>query len=294
MKARTLSDRLIGRFAYLYMTLFVIAAIIPFMTIVSTSFTDEQYIRANGFDIFPHAVTLDAYNYILGRGSSIMGAYQVTLLVTVAGTLVSMLLTTMMAFALSRREWRMAVPISFFVYFTMLFNGGIVPWYIVTTKYLHLYDNLPALIVPYAINAFNLIVLRSFISTIDNSIFEAAKIDGSNEIQLLFKIALPLSLPGIATISLFYAISFWNDWWLGLMLISDRELYPLQLLIRAITSNISYAASSGVNSSIAAAAIPKEGVKMATTVLTIGPIILLYPFLQRYFVKGLTIGSVKG
>ncbi len=294
MKASTLSDKFISRFAYVFMTLFVIAAIIPFMTIVSTSFTDEQYIRANGFDIFPHAMTLDAYKYVLGRGSSILGAYQVTLFVTIVGTMFSLLLTTMMAFALSRREWKMALPISFFVYFTMLFNGGIVPWYIVTSKYLHLYDNLPALIIPYAINAFNLIVLRSFISTIDNSIFEAAKMDGSNDIQLLFKIALPLALPGLATIGLFYAISFWNDWWLGLMLISDRELYPLQLLIRAITSNISYAASSGVNSSIAAAAIPKEGVKMATTVLTIGPIILLYPFLQRYFVKGLTIGSVKG
>jgi putative aldouronate transport system permease protein len=294
MKAYTISDKLVAWLAYVAIGLFVIAAIIPFMTIVSTSLTDEQYIRANGFDIFPHAITLDAYKYVLGRGSSILGAYQVTLFVTFAGTAFSLLLTTMMAFALSRREWRMSVPISFFVYFTMLFNGGIVPWYIVTTKYLHLYDSLASLIVPYAINAFNLIVLRSFFSTIDNAIFEAARIDGANDIKLLFNIALPLAMPGLATIGLFYSISYWNDWWLALMLVSDRELYPLQLLIRAITSNISYAASSGVNSSIAAAAIPKEGVKMATTVLTIGPIILLYPFLQRYFVKGLTIGSVKG
>ncbi len=294
MRSRTTSDKFINGFSYIYMILFVIVAIVPFMTIVSTSFTNEQYIRANGFDILPHEFTWNAYKYILGRGSSILGAYKITLFVTVAGTLFSMLLTTMMAFALSRKEWRMAVPISFFVYFTMLFNGGIVPWYIITSKYLHLYDNLAALIIPYAINAFNLIVLRSFIATIDNGIFEAAKIDGANELQLLFRVALPLSLPGLATVCLFYGVAYWNDWWLGLMLISDRELYPLQLLIRAITSNISYAASSGVNSSIAAASIPKEGVKMATTVLTIGPIILLYPFLQRYFVKGLTIGSVKG
>jgi len=294
MKAYTLSDKLLSWLAYLFMGLFSIAAIIPFMTIVSTSLTDEQYIRAHGFDIFPHAITLDAYKYVLGRGSSIIGAYQVTLFVTFVGTAFSLLLTTMMGFALSRREWRMSVPISFFVYFTMLFNGGIVPWYIVTTKYLHLYDSLAALILPYAINAFNLIVLRSFFSTIDNAIFEAARIDGANDLKLLFNIALPLAMPGLATIGLFYSISYWNDWWLSLMLISDRELYPLQLLIRAITSNISYATSSGANASIAAASIPKEGVKMATTVLTIGPIILLYPLLQRYFVKGLTIGSVKG
>ncbi|GGH31124.1 carbohydrate ABC transporter permease [Paenibacillus segetis] len=294
MKTKTASDKFIAGFAYVYMILFAIVAIIPFMTIISTSLTDEQYIRANGFDIFPHEVTWAAYKYVLGRGSAILGAYQVTLVVTVVGTLFSMLITTMMAFALSRKEWKMSVPISFIVYFTMLFNGGLVPWYIVTSKYLHLHDNLLALILPYAINAFNLLVLRSFISGIDNSIFEAAKIDGANDIHLLFRIALPLALPGLATICLFYAISYWNDWWLALMLISERDLYPLQLLIRAITSNISYAASGAANSSIAAASIPKEGVKMATTVLTIGPIILLYPFLQRYFVKGLTIGSVKG
>ena len=294
MKHRSPGDRIVTGFAYVYLLLFVIAAIIPFMTIVSTSLTDERYIRANGFDLFPHELSLEAYRFVLGRGSAILDAYQVTAIVTVAGTLLSLLLTTMMAVALSRKEWKMAGPISFLVYFTMLFNGGLVPWYIVTTKYLHLYDHLLALILPYAINAFNLLIMRSFISTIDNSIFEAAKIDGANEVQLLFRIALPLALPGIATICLFYAISYWNDWWLGLMLVSDRELYPLQLLIRAITSNITYAASGSANSSIAAAAIPKEGVKMATTVLTIGPIILLYPFLQRYFVKGLTVGSVKG
>ncbi|NWL87761.1 MULTISPECIES: carbohydrate ABC transporter permease [unclassified Paenibacillus] len=294
MKTKSASDKIISAFAYIYMILFVIVAIIPFMTIISTSITDEQYIRANGFDIFPHKVTWSAYKYVLGRGSTILDAYQVTTFVTVVGTLFSMLITTMMAFALSRKEWKMAVPISFLVYFTMLFNGGLVPWYIITTKYLGLHDSLLALIIPYTINAFNLLVLRSFISGIDNSIFEAAKIDGANEFQLLFRIALPLALPGLATICLFYAISYWNDWWLGLMLINERELYPLQLLIRAITSNISYATSSGANSSIAAASIPEEGVKMATTVLTIGPIILLYPFLQRYFVKGLTIGSVKG
>jgi len=294
MKHRSSGDRIVEGFAYVYLISFVIAAIIPFMTIVSTSLTDERYLRANGFDLFPHELSFEAYKFVLGRGSAILDAYQVTVIVTVAGTLFSMLLTTMMAFALSRKEWRMAGPISFLVYFTMLFNGGLVPWYIVTTKYLHLYDHLLALILPYAINAFNLLIMRSFISTIDNSIFEAAKIDGANEVHLLFRIALPLALPGIATIGLFYAISYWNDWWLGLMLVSDRELYPLQLLIRAITSNITYAAAGSANSSIAAAAIPKEGVKMATTVLTIGPIILLYPFLQRYFVKGLTVGSVKG
>ncbi len=294
MKHRSPGDKIVSGFAYVYLLLFVITAIIPFMTIVSTSLTDERYLRANGFDLFPHELTLEAYRFVLGRGSAILDAYQVTTIVTVAGTLFSMLLTTMMAFALSRKEWKMAGPISFLVYFTMLFNGGLVPWYIVTTKYLHLYDHLLALILPYAINAFNLLIMRSFISTIDNSIFEAAKIDGANEVQLLFRIALPLALPGIATICLFYAISYWNDWWLGLMLVSDRELYPLQLLIRAITSNITYAASSSSNSSIAAAAIPKEGVKRATTVWTIGPIILLYPFLQRYFVKGLTVGGVKG
>ncbi|RUS48689.1 carbohydrate ABC transporter permease [Cohnella sp. AR92] len=294
MKHYSTADKLVVGFAYVYMLVFVIVAIIPFMTIISTSLTNEQYIRANGFDLFPHDLSLAAYKFVLGRGSTILNAYRVTVIVTVVGTLISMVLTTMMAFALSRKEWRMAGPISFLVYFTMLFNGGLVPWYIVTTKYLHLYDQLLALMLPYAVNAFNLLIMRSFISTVDNGIFEAAKIDGANDAQLLVRIALPLILPGLATICLFYAISYWNDWWLGLMLVSDRDLYPLQMVIRSITSNISYAASNAANSSIAAAAIPKEGVKMATTVLTIGPIILLYPFLQRYFVKGLTLGSVKG
>lgn len=294
MRYPSRSDKFVVAFAYLYMILLAVAAIVPFMTIISTSFTNELYIRAHGFDLLPHDLSLAAYKFVLGRGSAIADAYRVTAVVTVGGTLISMLLTTMMAFALARKEWRMAGPISFLVYFTMLFNGGLVPWYIVTTKYLHLHDQLLALMLPYAINAFNLLILRSFFTTIDASIFEAARIDGANDVQLLFRIALPLALPGMATICLFYAISYWNDWWLGLMLVNDRELYPLQLLIRAITSNITYAASSSANSSIAAAAIPKEGVKMATTVLTIGPIILLYPFLQRYFIKGLTVGSVKG
>jgi len=294
MMSKAPSDRLLLGFAYLFMTVFSFIAILPFLAILSTSITSESEIMQHGFRLWPSEFSLDAYRYVLGPNSTVLQGYMVTTTVTVAGTLISMLVTSMMAFALSRKEWMMANPLSFLVYFTMLFSGGLVPWYLITTQYLHLQNNLFALFLPYTINAFNLIILRNFISGIDKAIFESARIDGANDIRLLFNIALPLSLPGMATICLFYAVSYWNDWWLGLMLISDRELYPLQLLLRSLMSNISYATSGAVNSSMAAAQIPVEGVKMATTILTIGPVILLYPALQRYFIKGLTIGSVKG
>lgn len=294
MKKNNLSDKILIYFAYAYMLTFAILAVLPFLAVLSASITSEKYIMLNGFSLLPHEFSLKAYSYILGRNSSVYRGYIITIAVTVSGTLLSMLVTSMLAFALSRKQWKLSNPLSLMVFFTMLFSGGLVPWYLMTSHYLHLHDSIMALFIPYTVNAFNLLILKNFFSMIDNAILESARIDGANDFRLLSRIILPLSMSGLATISLFYALGYWNDWWLALMLINKHELYPLQYLLRMILSSISYASSKTVGSTFAAAQIPSEGVKMATTIVTIGPIIFLYPFLQRYFIKGLTVGGVKG
>ncbi|MFP4377572.1 MAG: carbohydrate ABC transporter permease [Spirochaetales bacterium] len=268
--------------------------LLPFWLTVSGSFTAESQIIQEGFSLWPREFSTLAYEYLFANSGSILSGYRVSIFVTAFGTAFSLLVTALMAYPLSRRDMKYRNHLTFFAFFTMLFHGGMVPWYIVTTQILGLRDVIWALIFPYSIQAWNMILLRNFFRSIPSELIESAKIDGAHEFTIFARIAAPLSVPGLATIGLFIALLYWNDWWLGLMLINDQDLYPLQLLLRRIVSAVQFLQSAPAGADTSGIVLPSEGVKMATAIVTLGPIVLVYPFVQRYFVKGIMIGAVKG
>lgn len=284
-----------GRIAqYVVVGMISLLCIIPFIIILSSSMTRESDILMHGYNFFPKHFDFNAYHFLFQRMNVVLTGYKVTSLVTVIGTILSLAISAMIAYPISLRRLKYRRFISGYVLMTLLFNGGMVPWYIINVKYLHLHNNLWALILPSLVNGFNIFLMRNYFSSIPEEMHESAKIDGAGELRTLTSIILPLSVPVFASVGLFIGLAYWNDWWLGLMLIDKTELQPLQLLLRTIVSNVDYLANSAVLSTSVDQMVPKESVKMATTIVTIGPIIFLYPFLQRYFVKGLMMGAVKG
>lgn len=281
---------------YLLVGLFSVACLAPFLFIVTGSFTDEREIIERGFSLVPERISDAAWKMVGHDYRRIINGYLVTVTVTVVGAALSLLVTSLLAYPLSVATVRYRNIIAFFVFFTMIFNGGMVPWYIIVSRILGLRNTIFALILPYTINAWNTFLLRNFFRTIPKEIPESAKIDGASEIVVFSRLILPLSKPGLATVGLFIALGYWNDWWLGLMFIESHRLFPVQLLLRAIVSNVEFL-RSGLAASLAsdaARALPFESVKMATCLVTIGPIIFLYPFVQRFFMKGIIVGAVKG
>jgi len=267
--------------------------LLPLFVVLSVSLTDEQSIFQTGYSVIPRDFSLNAYIYILSGQSPILRAYLVTAVVTVAGTFLHLAISSMFAYSLSRPEVKYRHIASFLVVFCLLFSGGLVPWYILLSKYLHLKDTLFVLIFPYLVSSVNVIIMRIFFqTTVPSSIIESARIDGSGEFHTFRKIVLPLSTPVLATIGLFTAVFFWNDWFTASLLIENSKLYPLQFLLQSIMNNIAFLQSNPLTAK-AAAMQPDETARMATCILSVGPIILAYPFLQKYFVKGLTLGAVK-
>lgn len=279
---------------YFIMSMISLFCIIPLIIILSSSMTKEIDILTNGYNIFPRHFDFNAYRYLFQRMNVILTGYKVTSLVTFIGTILSLAISAMIAYPISLRRLKYRSFISGYVLLTMLFNGGMVPWYIICVKYLHLHNNLYALILPYLVNGFNIYLMRNYFTTIPEEMHESAKMDGAGELRILWSIILPLSMPVFASVGLFIALTYWNDWWLGLMLIDNTELQPLQLLLRTIVSNVDFLKNSSVLMTSTDQMVPREGIKMAVTIVTIGPIIFLYPFMQRYFVKGLMMGAVKG
>lgn len=279
---------------YIIVALFSVACIIPFLIILSASFTDEQAIVDFGYRLWPGKFSTFAYEVIFSGSVSIMKSYMTTILVTVAGTTASIVLTLLLAYPLSRKKYRFRNIVNFYVFFTMLFNGGIVSWYILCTRYLGLRNNYQALIIPYMLNAWYVFLLRNFLATIPDSIEESATIDGAGNFRILFQIYVPLALPGIATVGLFSTLMYWNDWWLSLMLCDGNNLVPLQLYLMRIIQSVEFLKNNINVSQLKFSTIPSESVRMAICVLATGPIILAYPFFQKYFIKGLVIGSIKG
>ncbi len=281
---------------YFLLAAFSVGCLIPFLFILSGSFTDEMEIIHKGFTLIPTKTSYSSWVMLSHDLNTIVNGYIITVSVTVVGTLLSLLVTSLMAYPLSVTTLRYRNVIAFFAFFTMIFSGGIVPWYIIVSNVLHLRNTFLALILPYTINAWNMFLLRNFFRTIPKELAESAKIDGAPEITIFARLILPLSTPGLATVGLFIALGYWNDWWLSLMFIENRHLYPVQLMLRAIISNVQFLRTSVAQTiaSDASRILPFEGVKMATCLVTIGPIILLYPFVQRYFMKGIIVGAVKG
>jgi len=278
---------------YAVLISFSLLCVIPFILILSISFSDEKAISDFGYSIVPRNFTTYAYSYIFKFPDVIINAYQVTILVTAIGTAISLLITAMLAYPLSRNHLKYRNALSFYIFFTLLCNGGMVSWYIITTQYLHLKENIWALIIPYLANSWYILLMRNFFRAVPDALIEAAKLEGAGDFRIFVQIAMPLSKPGLATIALFIALGYWNDWWLGLFLITGNEhAVPLQLLLNRLMSTAQFlqtnpeAVSKGIM-------IPGESARMATCILVIGPIIFIYPFFQKYFIKGLIVGAVK-
>ncbi len=270
--------------------------VIPFILVLSGSLTSEAEINESGFSLWPKQVDFTAYKLLFQNFSRIANGYRITIIVTVVGTFLSLFVNAMAAYPISQDRVKYHSFLNFFVLFTMLFSGGMVPWFIVCRNMLHLTDSIWALILPYLANAWYIFLVRNYYRGIPIEMVEAAKIDGASEYRTFFQIIMPLSKPVLATITLFISLNYWNDWWLGIMLIDDTDKQPLQLLLRTITSNLQFlSASSNVNAVAEVMKdMPSEAIKMATCIVTIGPIILVYPFVQKYFVKGIMVGAVKG
>ncbi|MCA0755868.1 carbohydrate ABC transporter permease [Paenibacillus sp. N4] len=293
MIKETLSDRLLKGFFILAIGLFSVYCLLPFWSVVASSFASEASILSKGYTFWPADFSLEAYKLIF-KDNTIYRAYSVTTFVTLAGTVMSMILTSAMAYALSVKSVKYRNHIAFYVYFTMLFHGGLVASYLLISKYLDMKDTIWVLIIPSMLSAWNMFLLRNFFASIDDSIAESAKIDGANDVYILFRIILPISLPALATIGLFYALGYWNKWFDAVLYINDKDLYPLQYLIQRIMNNLDYINQVSADINIPNFIPPAMTVRLATTVVTIGPIVLLYPLLQKYFVKGLMVGAVKG
>lgn len=287
-----------NRVATILLTVLVIITLLPILLIVIASFTEEQTLIRDGYTFFPKNFSLDAYYYMVKQGAVIVRAYGVSIFVTVVGTCLSVLLTTMLAYPMSRKSFKFRNALAFFVFFTMLFNGGIVPSYIMWTKFLHIKDTIWALIIPnYLVTAFNVILVKNFYqNSIPDSLVEAAQIDGASEFTIFRKIMFPLAVPTVATISLFTGICYWNDWTNGLYYISDEKLYSIQLLLMKIMNNIQALRSNSTAALLGTGIVdlPGTSIRMAMAVIGILPILLIYPFVQKYLVKGVVVGAVKG
>ena len=279
-----------------YILLFIVAVLclLPFYLIIIGSFTDEAEIIRNGFSIIPKQLSLEGYRLSLRNPTSILTAYGNTIFVTVVGTLLSLIMNTMTGYVLQRKDFPWRNHFSFFFFFTTLFSGGLVPWYILCVRYLGFKNQMYALIIPAIFSVWNMIISKTFMSSIPDAITESAKIDGANDFLIYVRLILPLSVPLIATIGLFSALGYWNDWYNAMLFIDDESLFTLQYYLQRLLGSVEALRRIAEKSGIKVPQLPMESMKMAMTVITTGPIILLYPFAQRYFVKGLTIGAVKG
>lgn len=275
-----------------------LTCIIPILLVVIVSFTDEITLLRNGYSFFPELLSTSAYEYIFKKGGAVINAYGITLLVTIVGTVCSTLTIALYAYPLSRSNFAYKKFFTTFAFITMLFSGGLVPWYIIYTQVIGIGNTLAILIIPYLMNTWYMMIMRTFYkSTIPEELLESARIDGAGEIRTFFSIVLPLSTAGIATVALFSMLAYWNDWYLPLIFIRDDKLYNIQYLMKAMLENAQFLArmsSQVAGASISVKDLPSETMRMAIAVVAIGPIVLAYPFFQRYFVKGLTIGAVKG
>ena len=290
------SERRMARLAHVFLIVFSLMAVLPFILLISASLTEENAALKYGFGFIPKVFSLAAYKYISYQSKMIIRAYGITIFTTVIGTSVGLTMTSMLGYGLSKDIPGRRI-LNFFVVFTMLFNGGLVPTYLVYTKYLHLGNTIWALIIPSLLmNAFHVMLVRNYFSTsIPESLIESAKLDGASEMMIFRAIVLPLSKPIMATIGLMLALSYWNNWTNGLYYLDDTSLYSIQNVLNAINNNIIAINSvSNMGLAINKSEVPALTARMAIAVIGIVPMLCIYPFFQKYFVKGITIGAVKG
>lgn len=270
--------------------------IVPFMIVISASFSGETDLALNGFSVLPRKVDITAYQYLFKNPGTIVNAYIVTILITVIGTFLGVLFMSMAAYCLARNSFRYKSLLTFYIFFPTLFSGGMVPSYIINTQYLHLTDTLMAMVLPCLINVFHIIMLRTFFKQIPSALYEAATIDGASEYHIFFRIVFPLSKPVIATVAFLSALAKWNEWYNAMLYIRDDNLVPLQYMLQRMMMNLRALldAMQNVPTSVNIQDLPGENLRMAMLVVAIGPMLLVFPFFQKYFTKGMTVGAVKG
>jgi len=276
--------------------LITIACIVPVWLVISVSFSRENDVYLYGYSLIPRNFTTLAYETILSNPRILLDSYLVTICVTVSGTLVSICLISSLAYVLARKSFKYRSILSFYVFFTMLFNGGLVPYYILVGRWLGLRDTIFALIVPGLMNAWFVMLMKGFLINIPDSMIESAKIDGASEFTIYSRIVLPVSKPAIATITLFIALNYWNDWFNSMLYIDNQRLYSLQYLLMRILKNLEFLKSEVVGKFVRLdqITIPTLSARMAICILAAGPMLFIFPFFQKYFVKGLTVGAIKG
>ncbi len=279
---------------YTVVGLVALICLIPFLLLISGSFTSEQYIRFHGFSLIPGEFSTEAYAIIFKTPERIIRAYGVSIFITIVGTFLGLFLISLTAYVISRKDFKYRNVLSFFFYFTTLFNGGMVSTYIFYIRYLHLQDSLWALILPGMFNVFYLLIMRTFVNTIPTALIESAKLDGAGEWRIYFTIILPLLKSGLATIGLFLALGYWNDWYNAMLFMKTEAKYPLQYMLYAIQQQTQALAAIASQAGIQVANLPSNSLKLAMAVVATGPIVIVYPFVQRYFIAGITVGSVKG
>jgi len=288
-------SRLLLVFSHGILILFSLLCILPIIIVLSSSFSVENDVINYGYRLFPKEITFVAYEYVFLNAQKLLQAYWVSFSVTAVGTIISLLVNAMIAYPLARKDFKWRGKISFFVFFTMMFTGGLVPWYMVITN-LQLQNTFWVLVVPYLVAAWFILLLRTFFQTVPVEIIESAKIDGSNEFGIFFRMMLPLSKPALATVGLLIIFQYWNDYWLGLLFITDDKLVSLQYLFYKIMANLNFYINNAsyLPPGVSLDSLPKLSSRMALCILTALPMLFVFPFFQKYFVKGLTVGSVKG
>lgn len=289
------SEVFLRGFTYVFVTIFAICCLFPFVLIISSSFSSEEAIRKTGFTLWPSDFSTYAYELIFRSPDQILGSYIITIFITIIGTAVGLFFIAMAGYALQRKDFPYRNGISFYIYFTSLFTPGLVPIYMLVTQTYHLRDNYLAILLPLLMSPWLIILMKNFIKAIPAEITESGKIDGAGDFSIFSKLILPNITPALATIGLFLAISYWNEWYYSsLFLTSATEYRPLQYQLYRVVNTAAALRNSVAGSNVTIANLPSETLKMATAVLATGPVILVYPFVQKYFVAGLTVGSVKG
>ena len=287
------SDRIIRGFGYAFITFYAVCCIIPFLIIVSSSFTSEAVIRAEGVQLIPKDITMEAYDMVTKNGG-IWKSYILTIVMTVVGTGVGLSIISMTGYALQRKDFFFRNAISFYIYFTSLFSAGLAPYYLLMTQTYHLQDSYLAVLLPLMMSPWLIILMKNFVKAIPHEITESGKIDGAGDMRIFISLILPMLKPALATIGLFLALGYWNEWYQSSLFLGSKvAVKPLQYTLYEVVNKID-ALNSVAGQFVSIADIPQESVKMANAVLATGPIVLLYPFVQKYFISGITVGAVKG
>ena len=289
----TASDYVIRGIGYVFISLFAIACIFPFLVILGTSFETEENIITYGVTLIPRNFTTAAYELVI-KGGSIWQSYGLTIVMTIIGTFCGLFICSMTGYALQRRDFPYRNAISFFIYFTSLFQAGLAPYYLLMTGTYHLNNSYLAVLLPLMVSSWLIILMKNFAKSVPHELTESGKIDGAGDFKIFVSIVLPMLKPGLATVGLFLALGYWNEWYQSSLFLQNKDILPLQYRLYKIVNEAQSLKNSVASQYVSVSNLPTESLKMATAMMTTGPIIFLYPFVQKYFIGGITVGAVKG